>query len=113
MPKKQAGRPSRARANRPSTRPSARPSAAVPVESAPLISPSFGTPGVTGSAVTPTYTPRPASPTRAPSRIYRAPRTGSLIPITNYSYVMADLRRIGVLAVAGFVVLIGLTFVVH
>ena len=113
MPKKQAGRPSRARASRPPTRPSARPSAAVPVESAPLVSPSFGTPGVTGSPVGPTYAPRSASPPRAANRVYRAPRIGSLIPITDYSYVMADLRRIGVLAGAAFVILIGLTFVIH
>lgn len=113
MPKKQSGRPSHARSSRPPTRPSARPAAAVPVESAPVISPSIATPGVTGSPVGPTYPPRSTSPARAASRAYRAPRLGSLIPITDYNYVIADLRRIGVLAAAAFVILIGLTFVIH
>lgn len=113
MPKKQAGRTARARASRPPVRPSARPSAAVPVESAPIVSPSIGTPGVTGSPVGPAYPPRSASPIRAASRAYRAPKLGSLIPITDYSYVIADLRRIGVLAGAAFVILIALTFLIH
>ncbi|MGH2457447.1 MAG: hypothetical protein ACRDIY_01105 [Chloroflexota bacterium] len=113
MPKKQAGRTARARASRPPTRPSARPSAAVPVERAPMMPPSIGTPGVTGSPIAPTYTPRSASPTRAASRSYRAPKLGSLIPITDYNYVIADLRRIAMLAAAAFVILIGLTFLIH
>ncbi len=113
MPKKQAGRSTRARASRPAIRPSARPSAAVPVESTPLVSPSIGTPGVTGSSVGPSFAPGPRSAARAAARTYRAPRMGSLIPITDYSYVMADLRRIGVLAGAAFIILIGLTFVIH
>jgi hypothetical protein len=53
---------------------------------------------------------------RTPYAVPRAPRparASSLTAITDYSYVFADLRRIGVLAAAAFLVLIGLTFVVH
>ena len=112
MPKKSGGKASRARASRPA-RQSARPSAVVPFDSAPVVAPPIGTPGVTGSSVGSAYAPRATSPSRTPSRSYRAPRAGSLIPITDYSYVMADLKRIGVLAAVAFVILAGLTFVIH
>jgi hypothetical protein len=55
-------------------------------------------------------TPRPPTPG---ARIVRPSRAGSLPSITDYGYVFADLRRIGLLAGAAFAVLIGLTFVVH
>jgi hypothetical protein len=36
------------------------------------------------------------------------------LPVINdYSYVFADLRRIGLFAAAAFAALVGLTFVVH
>ncbi|MBX6770270.1 MAG: hypothetical protein IRY83_00945 [Chloroflexi bacterium] len=43
----------------------------------------------------------------------RTPRSGSLIPITDYSYVLADLKRITVLAVGAFIILLVLTFLLH
>jgi hypothetical protein len=46
-------------------------------------------------------------------RLVRPARASSLPAITDYSYVFADLRRIGLLAVIAFIVLLGLTFVVH
>jgi len=33
--------------------------------------------------------------------------------ITDYHYVLDDLRRVGILAALAFLVLIGLTFVIH
>jgi len=106
MPKKSTGKSSRARVSRPS-RPAARPAAVLPIGNAPLapppVAPSVGS----------TMEPMTARPSRAPSRAYRAPRGGGLIPITDYSYVMHDLRRIAMLAAAAFVVLGALTFVVH
>lgn len=106
MPKKSAGRASRARAQRHS-RPAPRPGAVLPFERTASAAPPIGTPGVTGSVVGAAIPARPAVRTVRPARV------GSLIPITDYRYVMADLRRIGVLAAAAFVILIGLTFVIH
>jgi hypothetical protein len=45
--------------------------------------------------------------------VARPARASSLPAITDYGYVFADLRRIGILAAVAFLVLIGLTFVVH
>lgn len=107
MPRKSGGKGSRARANRPS-RSVARPSAVLPYSSASSAAPS---PAARQAETYSTASPSPS--TRPHARTYRPPRSGSLIPITDYSYVMADLRRIGVLAGAAFLILIGLTFVVH
>jgi len=106
MPKKSGGKSSRARGSRPG-RQSPRPAAVLPFERKPAAVPQIGTPGVTGSVVA------PVSPARGPNRTYRPPRIGGLIPITDYGYVLTDLRRIGLLALAAFLVLGGLTFVVH
>lgn len=57
-----------------------------------------------------TATPARFAPT---ARVARSPRPGALSTITNYHYVLDDLRRIGILAAIAFLVLIGLTFVVH
>lgn len=106
MSKKSGGRGSRARGNR-SPRPLPRPAADAPIEQAtPFPAP----------ASPPTATARPAARqpmSSIPPRTRRPARSGGLIPITDYSYVMTDLRRIAVLAAAAFVVLGGLTFVVH
>jgi hypothetical protein len=106
MPKKSSGKASRARAARPN-RPSPRPSAVLPFDSEAVTVPSVASQSVDAPPAAPSY------PRRPQSRTYRPPRSGSLIPITDYSYVMADLKRIGILAGAAFVILIGLTFVVH
>jgi hypothetical protein len=98
-----AGAESRAR--RPS-RQVPRPSAVVPV-------------GVEAPArPAPERAPAPATSTPprtayAVPRATRPARASSLPAITDYGYVFADLRRIGILAGAAFLVLIGLTFVVH
>ena len=111
MPKKAGFRPGKqpgadARARRP-VRQGPRPSAAVPIGSeAPISTPSTRS----------LSNPSPGSvsgPTSSTSRLIRPARAGALPAITDYSYVFADLRRIGMLAVAAFAVLIGLTFVVH
>ena|SRR5579884_2383425 len=106
MPKKSGGKASRARSHRPG-RQVARPSAVLPYTSTPVAEPQ------TARQTSARATELSSTSTRSSSRSYRPPRSGSLIPITDYSYVMADLRRIGVLAGAAFLILIGLTFVVH
>lgn len=112
MPKKSGGKASRARASRPA-RQSPRPSAALPFDSTPAVAPPVGTPGITGSATGHPMPARASGAPRTPNRSYRSPRSGGLIPITDYSYVLTDLRHIGILAAAAFVILAGLTFVVH
>lgn len=105
MPKKSSGKSARGRVAHPS-RPPSRPAAVVPVDRT-TMSPA------PPSAVT---TPAAASAARPVSAAARAPRplrTGSLIPITDYRYVMSDLRRIALLAGAALLVLVGLTFVIH
>lgn len=97
--------PDDARARRPA-RQVPRPSAAVPIGSdAPVATIPTRPPAATGTGAV-------ARPTTT-TRINRPSRAGSLPSITDYGYVFTDLRRIGVLAVAAFAVLIGLTFVVH
>jgi hypothetical protein len=46
-------------------------------------------------------------------RPYRGPRSSNAPLITDYHYVLDDLRRIGLLAGVAFAALIGLTFVIH
>jgi hypothetical protein len=129
MPKKTGAKTSRTRtssANAPraprQTRPAPRPSAAIPVD----------TPASAVEAVTLPRAPvadvpvaeprppvragslsRPAPAARPPSRLGRSSRAASLPLITDYSYVMTDLRRIGVLALGAFIILGALTFVIH
>jgi hypothetical protein len=90
-----------------------RPSAAVPVgadlSARPTSERAVEGPTATGRAT-------PAAPTRPMSSTPRVPRPSratSFAAINDYGYVFADLRRIALLAAAAFLVLIGLTFVVH
>lgn len=111
MPKKAGSRPGKpsglvSRARRP-VRQAPRPSAAVPIESEAPVSTAAARPITNPSSGTVT---RPVS---SSSRLVRPARASSLPAITDYGYVFADLRRIGLLAAVAFVVLIGLTFVVH
>ena len=106
MPKKSGAKSSRARVSR-TSRPVARPASVLPVDSTVVPTSPIARP--IGSA----STPATAAPPRSTSRSYRPPRIGGLIPITDYSYVMTDLRRIGVLAGIAFLVLFALTFVIH
>ena len=65
-------------------------------------------------------------PARAPAATSAAPARQSLLAsvrrpgrqtgptlVTDYAYVMADLRRIGILAAAAFAILVVLTFVIR
>lgn len=68
--------------------------------------------------VTPAAPVRPVRPTpfgtaRAASSPLRARSTSHLPISTDYGYVIADLKRIGLLAGAALAVLAGLTFVIH
>jgi hypothetical protein len=54
-----------------------------------------------------------ARPSFSERRTYRPARGSSLPMITDYRYVFADLRRIGLLAAGAFIILIILTFVIH
>ncbi|HLG51846.1 MAG TPA: hypothetical protein VKY56_09475 [Chloroflexota bacterium] len=104
MARKSGGKTSRARTRR-SPRPAARPSAVLPVDSA--VAPA-------GTATGPRQSgPAPSAARPAAGSLTRTLRSGSLIPITDYSYVLADLKRITVLAVGAFIILLVLTFLLH
>ncbi len=112
MPKKSNARPPRAhllpgQEPRPARRP-ARSGPAIPI----------------GTVVPPVELPRPEPADAAPApgprprsvvspRPYRGPRSSNAPLITDYHYVLDDLRRIGLLAGVAFAALIGLTFVIH
>ena len=89
------------------TRQLSRPVAAVPIGGA----------VPTRAAPPPTPTANPAvsgsRPSSGAGRLYRPARASSLPLIVDYRYVLADLKRIALLAAVAFAVLIGLTFVVH
>src|SRR5215469_8588210 len=114
MPKKSGPRHGRARVppgvsastKRPLPR-APRPTASVPVDSAIWESPPAAEP-----APLPRRAPL-ARPGLGERRLPRPSRANSLPMITDYRYVFADLRRIGILAAAAFLILIGLTFVIH
>ncbi len=86
-------------------RPAPRPSATVPVGSA------VGAEFYREPA--PETAPTSVSRATSPGRVYRPARASALPLIVDYSYVVSDLKRIGLLAGVAFAVLIGLTFVVH
>jgi hypothetical protein len=112
--------PSKSRTRTPpgSTTPAKRPVAPAsvrrPIPPAPTGSAVWGAPPAVEVVPRPAA-PRPTSASRfAPSsRLARPARASSLAAITDYHYVLADLRRIGILAAIAFLVLIGLTFVIH
>jgi hypothetical protein len=111
MPRKNAPRPGTSasttdsRVRRPA-RQLPRPSAAVPlgVEASARPSVERASPPPQGTAARTPY---------AGQRLVRPARASSLPAILDYGYVFADLRRIGILAAIAFIVLLGLTFVVH
>jgi hypothetical protein len=110
MPRKSGSRPgapggSESRARRP-VRQLPRPTASVPI----------GADAPARPSVDRTVVQVAAAPPRTPytsSRGIRPSRASSFPAITDYGYVFADLRRIGLLAAVAFLVLTGLTFVVH
>ncbi|HUX86485.1 MAG TPA: hypothetical protein VMW65_05745 [Chloroflexota bacterium] len=111
MPKKNSGKAARSRVHR-----APRVGAAIPVESsAPAVTPAPTAARPTASAAPYSAPSRPsAGSSRVPSAVRSArPRSTGLTMINDYSYVGADLRRIAMLAGGAFVVLIGLTFVIH
>jgi hypothetical protein len=113
MPKKPGARPPRAnlipgRETRPARRP-ARSGPAIPIGSTvPVVEPIAAPPPRAEFAPAATARPRLAA-----SRTYRPPRSSIAPLITDYRYVLTDLRRIGVLAGVAFAVLLALTFVIH
>jgi len=113
MPKKNSGKAAHARVHR-----APRTGAAIPIESnVPAVTPapSSTAPRPTASAAPYTAPSRPSAGSSRVTSTVRSPRPRSngLTMINDYSYVGADLRRIAVLAGGAFVILIGLTFVVH
>ena len=115
MPKKSRTRASRARVT-PST--SANTKASVPRAPRPTASVPIGSPVWDSPPVVPPATPAPRASSYVRSglpdrRAIRPSRASSLPMITDYHYVLDDLRRVGILAALAFLVLIGLTFVIH
>jgi hypothetical protein len=110
MPRKGGTRPGAPGGAEPRARRSARqlprPSAAVPIGGEAPARPPVERAPISSSAA-PSRTPYAAP------RGVRPARTSSFPAITDYGYVFADLRRIAILAAIAFIVLIGLTFVVH
>lgn len=122
MPKKPGHRP--VRSSSPAGAPTSRrrvvprPTTSFPVSSAePKVTPPPARVAPTEPAARPT--PMMARPetsgrvTPLSARVPRVPRSSAMSMSTDYSYVMSDLRRIGLLAVVAFAILGGLTLVIH
>lgn len=108
MPKKSGGKSGRQRHY---TQPTSRPARPMPV--APVTETLKPTPQPVEIEPIAAPPPRPIASARVrPSA--RAARSASRAPlITDYAYVAADLKRIAILAAGAFVIIGGLTLVIH
>lgn len=109
MPRKSAAKSSSRGRVHQSGRPTPRPTSVIPIE-AEIVPASQGIEvPIERTAIRPAARPAP----RAVRPSSRPLRSRDPVMITDYGYVIEDLKRIGILAGAAIVSLLALTFVIH